>query len=588
MRLKKSGIFFVLIILFLTSFVISQEEENMAVSKAYSCFEKEMGDNCGGTKSTKQASFNLLAGAYDSSIQSSCISVLNNLKKTNCWSDSDTGACNIKSTAFAVLALQYAGKDVDKEINYLLENKKIDTGLTWYLQIDSNNKTTCTINGKSVIIEDNKKVSGTTPDGLSRAYNDYWFQINDIKKNYTISCDKNFITALVYQKSGSNTFHISSETKSASEYDSITERVDSFCLKTGNECDYEGTLWASLVLKKEGKEVVPLIPYLTSMSDKAENRKFIPSAILYILTGDDEYYSELVGLQKSDGFWDESRNKFYDTALALLSLQSLNSNEVEYGKKYLLRVQKENGCWQSDSSFILHAIWPKNPTGLSGGSGGISYCQDFGHFCVSIGECSLADSLDNFYCSNVAQVCCNVKKQEPTCSEKGGFICDLNKECSGSSVTSSDSNFCCVGDCIPIKNENECESSGSFCKDACSDSQEEKVAYSNSCSYGEVCCGQKAVQERSSIWLIILLIILIILVILAIIFRNQLKIFLFKRKYGLKSGNVPNVSNRPSGFVPPSFSQTPLQKTIQRNIPRKPVIDREFEETMKKLKDMSK
>src|SRR3989344_6683848 len=126
MKLKKSVLFLFVIFFSITliSFLLAQEEENTAVSKAYSCLEKELGSNCGGTKSTKQAAFNILAGAYDSSIQSSCLSTLNALKKNNCWGDSDVGTCNIKSTALAALALQYIGKDVDKEINYLLENKK--------------------------------------------------------------------------------------------------------------------------------------------------------------------------------------------------------------------------------------------------------------------------------------------------------------------------------------------------------------------------------------------------------------------------------------------------------------------------------
>lgn len=589
MKLKESVklLFVILFSFLLISFSLAQQDETSAVSKAYSCLEKELGSNCGGTKSTKQAAFNLLAGSYDSSIQSSCLSTLNDLKKDNCWPDSDTGTCNIKSTALAALALQHIGKNIDKEVNYLLGNKKIETGLTWYLEIDSNNKTTCTINGKSIVIEDNKKISGSPPDGLLRAYNDYWFQISDIKKNYTISCDKNFITALLYQKSGSDVFYISSETKSASEFDSITETVNSFCLKTGNECDYEGTLWASLVLKKEGKEITPLIPYLTSMSDRAENRKFIPSAMLYILTNEDEYYSELISLQKSGSFWDESRNKFYDTALALLSLQSVNSDAVESAKKYLLKVQKENGCWQSDTSFILHAGWPKNPNTLSGGSGGLTYCQDFGNFCVQIGECSLADTLDNFYCSSAAQVCCKLKQQKPSCSEKGGFICNLDQECSGSLETSLDTNSCCIGDCTAIQTENECESFGFFCKDSCSDSQEEKAGYSSSCSLGQICCGPKSETKSSNIWLIILLIALIILVVLAIIFRNQLKIFIFKRKSGFKSGSPVISSSRPG---PPRFFQPQFQqKIVPRNIPkRSSLVDKEFEETMRKLKDMSK
>ena len=578
---------FAILLILSSTFVLAQEEEASAVDRAYACFEQQVGDNCGGTRSTKQAAFNLMAGAYDSSVQSSCISTLNNLKKDNCWGESDTGVCNIKSTALATLALQYINEDIDDQITYLLENKKINTGLTWYLEIDSSNQTVCDINGKTITILDNKKISGSPPSGLSRAYNDYWFQINNIEKNYTISCDKDFITALLYQKPGSNVFYVPSETKSAAEFDSITERVNSFCLTTGSECDYEGSLWASLVLKKEGKEVAPLIPFLTSMADRAENRKFIPSAALYILTNEDEYYSELISLQKSANFWDESRNKFYDTALALLALQSVNSDEVESARKYLLNVQKTDGCWQSDTAFILHASWPKSPTGLSGGSGGTTFCEDFGNFCVPIGECPLSDSLDNFFCSSAAQVCCQSAFEEPLCSEKGGFICNLDQECAGSSVTSLDSNFCCVGDCVEINNENECESLGFFCKESCSDSQEEKSGYSSSCNFGDICCGTKPVEEGSNIWLIILLVILIILIILAIVFRNQLKVFIFKRKSKTKESKLGSSSRY--GTMP-----LPAQRVLPRPPARRPSTrrpstkDKDFDETMKKLRDMSK
>ena len=585
---KSVYLLFAILLILSVTFVLAQEETTEAIDKAYACLKEELGDNCGGTKSTKQAAFNLMAGAYDSPTQNSCKSALNNLKKTNCWSDSDTGNCNIKSTALATLALQYINEDIDDQIEYLLENKKIETGLTWYLEIDSNNRTECDINGKSITIEDNKKISGSPPAGLSRAYNDYWFQINDIQKNYTISCNKDFITALLYQKPGSNVFHVSSETQSASEFDTITEHVNSYCLTTGNECDYEGSLWASLVLKKEGKDVGPLIPYITSMSDRAENKKFIPSAVLYILTNEDEYYSELVSLQKTGNFWDESRNKFYDTALALLALQSVNTDEVDSAKRYLLNVQKDNGCWQSDTAFILHAGWPKNPIGSSGTGGGSTNCEDFGHFCVPTGECSLVDSLDNFLCPSVVETCCQARQQDPTCSEKFGVICNLDQECSGDQVISLDSNFCCVGNCIEIETENECESFlNHFCRIECSDSQEEKAGYTSACGTGDICCGPKP-DEGSNLWLIILLVILIILIILAIIFRNQLKVFLFKRKSGAKTSKTGPPS-RPG--VMPLPIQNILPRPARRGPPRRsrsPGKDKEFEDTMKKLRDMSK
>ena len=587
MKIKK-GVQFILIILILLNltFILAQDEQ-VEIDKAYSCFENELGDNCGNTRSTKQAAFNLLASAYDSNLLADCKTSLNRNKKDDCWGETDTSTCNVKSTALATLALQHIEDNVDDQIEWLLDRKKVDTGLTWFLEIDANNKTECNINGDPFTIEDNKKISGPSPAGLIKAYNNYWFQINNIQKNYTISCDRDFITTLIYQKPGSSVFHISSETNTASEFDSITERVDSFCLANSNNCDYEGTAWAAIALAKEGKDISPLIPYLTSMSDKTENKKFLPSAFLYIITNTDDYYSELVSLQKSNNYWDESRNKFYDTALSLLALQSVNSNEVDRAKKYLLNVQKPSGCWQSDTAFILHAAWPKNPT-VSGGGTGISYCEDFSNFCVSIGDCDLSNKLNNFYCPSSAQVCCQIKTQESTCSEKIGAICNLDQECIGDSVTALDTNYCCIGNCIEIETENECQQSGYFCKNSCSNSQEEKAGYSNACDFGDICCGTKPAKEGGNTLIIVLLVILIILVILAIIFRKQLKSRFFKGKDGKKQ-----VPGKPLGALP-------MQRIIPRPFGRRPPLrgrpiprrvggkDKDFDETMKKLKDMSK
>lgn len=588
MKLKKSVISILIALLIINiNLIFAGEHQQNEIDKSYSCLEKELGDNCGNTKSTKQTAFNLLASAYDSNIQKACKLSLNEKKQGVCWGETDDGQCNIKSTALAVLALNHIGENVDEQIKWLLENRISDTKLTWFLEIDTNNKTDCTINGKAITIESNKKISGSPPVGLTKAYDDYWFQINDISKNYSISCNKDFITALIYQKPGSNVFHISSDTKSSSEFDTIIEKVNSFCLSTSKECDYEGSLWTAIALAKESKEVTPLIPYLTSMSDEAENKKFIPSAFLYILTSSDDYYSELISLQKNNNYWDESRNKFYDTALALLSLQNVNSDEVENSKKYLLSVRKNDGCWQSDTAFILHAAWPKNPDATGLGAG-LSYCEDFGNFCVPIGGCDLANTLDNFYCPSSAQICCKTKKQEPTCSKKNGIICELNQECQGDSVIASDSNDCCIGDCIEIVTTNECTDFGFYCKDVCSESQEEKP-YSSACGLGEFCCGPKPAQ-KSNFLLIILLIILIILIILAIIFRNQLRIWIFRMKSGFKSSKQPPPPPRPTTPLQPfqRMIQRPAGRPFFGPPQRKPAKDTEFEETMKKLKEMSK
>ena len=76
--------------------------------------------------------------------------------------------------------------------------------------------------------------------------------------------------------------------------------------------------------------------------------------------------------------------------------------------------------------------------------------------------------------------------------------------------------------------------------------------------------------------------------ILAIIFRNQLKVFLFKRKSGAKTSKT----GPPSG---PGMMPLPIQNILprpaRRGPPRRsrsPGKDKEFEDTMKKLRDMSK
>ena len=600
MKLKKGvNVFFIaFLLLFSINFLIAQDSSGtqtgtqtaaeIQIEKGYSCLAEKLGTNCGGTSNIAQTSFNLLAIAYDSSLKNACKSKLNQKKKTNCWGESDTSSCDVKSTALATIALSYIQENIDDSLGYLLEKKLSETGLTWFIQIDSTKSTNCDINGETITIAENKKISGNPPSGLKKAFNDYWFEVEDKDKEYVISCEEDFTSALSYKKSGSNIYHLSSDTKSAAGFDSLTEKIESYCLSNSNTCNYEDTLWGALALAKSGKDISQFLPYLLSMDKEAENKKYIPSAFLYFLIGG-EYESELRGLQKSSGYWDESRNKFYDTSLALLALQNLDITEVDKAKRTLLRDQKNNGCWQSDTAFILHAAWPKVPS-ISAGAG-ISNCVDFNYNCVSISKCDLSTTLDNYYCPSSIEVCCSVRPIEETCSEKKGTECSSNQQCDGDTVSSSDTNYCCLGSCI--EEINECEEASYECKSSCSDNQIEKSGYNDFCDL-DVCCAPKPKKEGIGMGIIILLVILIILVILAIIFRNQLKTWLFRFKSGVKTSK-----SKPSGRPPrPGFpiGRIPQRRMPQRVPPRRPARgparghakDSEFEETMKKLKDMTK
>ncbi len=584
-----------LAIFFTTTFVYAAANSSDSIQdNGYNCLKTNLGDNCGNTQNTELAAFNLLAMAYDSKVQSECKDLLKRKSNGDCWGLSDSTSCNIKSTALAIIALKTINENVDDPVNWLLSKKQLKTGLTWFLEIDSNNKTECTINGKKITINENKKISGTDPTGLVKTYNDNWFEIKDISKNYTISCDNDFITTLLYKKPASSVFYVSNQAHSAVASDSTEEKVEAYCFATGVDCDYEGSLWAALALAKQGEDVSPYLPYLAAMADETANKKYLPASFLTMLTHSEDYYTQLSLQQQNSQYWDASKDKLYDTSIAILALQDFNSQELEDGKKYLLNLQEASGCWSSNTALILWAAWPRNPIESSSSSASTD-CESYNYFCTSALECSQNNKLDNFYCSGGA-ICCTTQAKEESCSEKGGIQCQETEECSTPVVPSLDITNCCTGSCQEVQEiTNACEDAGWTCKSSCASTDEPKTVYDTDCELGEKCCGAKPASSTN--WLlIILLIVLIILVILAIIFRNQLKIWVFKIKSGFKSGKGPAPTNRP-GSPPPGFRPMPsnmIRQPISSRPPiqRRPVgkseRDKDFEDTMKKLRDMSK
>ncbi len=612
--MKEKRVLVLLIVLgILFSALLITAQDDKEITKSYDCLKKKLNNadnNCGGTANTAENAFDLLAIAYDSELQGECKNALINKKKTDCWPESGNSAiCTIKATAIASIALKKAtNTETADNIRWLKSKRKLATELIWFLEIDAINATQCFINGQSFNIADNKKISGSDPQGLSKSYNNYWFQINDLTKNYTISCNSSFITALLYKKPNSGIYYVSSETNSAAASDSTTEYINGYCFSTSGNCEYEGTLWGAMALIEVGEEITPYIPYLTAMADESVNAKYLPYAFLFMIDGQAiDYLSGFLSLQKLNKYWDVSGNKFYDTALALLALQTGTYQEATNAKNYLITQRSttgdNDGCWPSDTAFILYSAWPKTPaTGPVGPS--VDYCEDYNYTCTSASECSVNNKLTSFECRSLSQVCCSVRPIQQTCEQKSGFVCKNDEECTGTTVPSLDENSCCVsGSCQKISTANECVDNEGTCSSECAKDEEENTAYTGSCGVGEYCCFKK-IKTGPNWWLIILLIILIILVILAIIFRNQLKIWWFKTKSGFKSKKGPQPSTRPSPMplgqrpvlmprqiIPRPASGRPLTRPIQGR-PAPPQgraqKDKEFEDTMKKLKDMSK
>jgi hypothetical protein len=605
--MKKRVLLFSIIILSLIIILpLVLAAEGDEVDNAYDCLKTQLGSNCGNTNSVEQLSFSLLAMGYDSATQLSCKNALISKKSNDNWGDND-----IKLTAQATLALDYISEDVDVYVDWLKSKRKLTEDLNWFLQIDADNATECQIrrdNGseRDFNIRGNKIVSGSSSclDPASSEQN-YYYEIDEdcLDSTFTISCDENFVSSVFYKKPGSQVYYISSESHSSTAGGETKEKVSSYCFARSSnaDCDYEDSVWAALTLAELGESITSYLPYISSEADENENKKYLPSAFLYMFTGDDDYYADLIDEQKSSSYWEESNNrKFYDTALALLSLQTTNSDAKDNAINYLFEEQDASGCWGAnnllETSFLLYAIAPKSP---HVGSGPVSDCSDSGFFCISSGSCISSDTYDGYYCPRIGDSCCAQGLDLESCSEKNGIICQNNQRCSETEVIAEDTN-CCTGDCEIILEENDCEQNGYTCKSTCSDSQEERTSYSSDCDYGDKCCAQKPPKSGSG-WLIFLLILLIILVVLAIIFRNQLKIWFFKIKSKFKSGKGPKSSRRPptppsSGI--PQFNRRPRQiiprqprrRMPARRVPRKPrrSEDGAFEETMKKLRDMTK
>ncbi len=575
------GVFF---LMFVLPFVLASNETQ--ITKAYTCLEEKI-DDCS-SLSLKAQIFSMLAvGKCKSEIQDAS-------KNDECWPKAE---CNVMATSQAILAF----RGYSKAEEWLLSQNSTTTDLTWYLQIEPEGASACTISYSSsdynIGIGEDKKINSGAGNCLTLESSGYWLEVDSscYEKEITISCDENFITNLLFRKEGSSTIYVSDKTSSASAGSTITEKVNSFCFVNGGVCDYEGTLWAVLVLDSLDEETDSYLPYLITMAE--DNPKVLPESFLYILTDYSDFKIDLLSKQTSNGYWHESGDKFYDTALALLALEK--SSERTRAETWLLSSQDKEGCWNSgnvlDTAFILYSVWPKS----LGGDGEIEAdCEDMHYYCISSAACLDAGGAEKDYaCSSFTDVCCDTPAVMKTCKEMSGEECDSDEKCIGIVQEASDALKCCLGSCEKKTVEvSDCEDNEGVCEAfECGEGYVENSNYD--CEYsGDVCC-IKQEKKKSGIFLWIL-IILIALVVLGIIFRNKLREFWLR----LKSGkSKPKESPGPfSPRFPPSSSAP--HRIMQRQIlppahhypashlpARKPgKSSGEFDEVLKKLKDMSR
>ncbi|MDP3987080.1 MAG: hypothetical protein Q8P81_02530 [Nanoarchaeota archaeon] len=594
----------------------NQSTETQKINDAYSCLTDKVRNNCA-SLSTEEKIFSLLSIGQ---CRTELISDSSN--SGECW---PSGNCNLKTTAQSVLALSKRGSNTDSANSWLLSQKKAPSEIEWYLQITTNEQSTCQIEysglSYSINLNEDKTLSGNPGPGLSITADGYWLQIfpEFYDVNFQVSCDQGFLTNKLFKSSGSQTIHVFPESSSSTAGGITNEKVESFCFAQNNVCNYEGSLWAALALDAEGEEVSSYLPYLITLAEN--NQRHIPDSFLYAITGNTDYRTSLLSKQIGGKWWAaSSEGRFYDTSLALYPLQHDTLAEKSGSKQWLLDEQNADGCWDSgnlrNTAFVLLSAWPRS--GLSpGGGSATTLCEPSGNYCVPSGSCD-GNIISGQSCSGISSVCCTVPYIEQTCSDLGGDLCSSNEVCErGNLVGSSDASgvSCCVGDICkprssPTPTVSQCESSGGACRAGGCLGNEDTSSYLCSSS-GETCCISQPESESSNYLLIWILLALIILAVLGVVFRDQLRHFLLRIKSKFRKSDF-NTQN-PQGRFPPSVGSPgpsyypPRRPNVERRIlprhsprpshpaprpperrPTKSGASKELDDVLKKLKEMGK
>jgi len=578
----------------------SPGDKDCKTKEAYSCLEGKISDKTCSNLSPEEKVFSFLATGK-------CKSETLN---------SEGYKEDITFTAKTLLALKESGSNTDDAKDWLFDFNRSSIGLEWFLEIESPESTICTVdysNSNTIKINKDKTIASVTGGScLKKSSNGYWVEISSgcYDEEFKISCDKQFLTTLIYKAKDGETIYVSEKTSSASASGETKEKVKSMCFSTSsNSCDYEGTLWAAFSLSVLGGDVTSYLPYLITFS--SENEKLLPEAFLYSMTGNNEFKNLILSKQINNKWWVSKEDTYYGTAVALLPFQFEEPIQKKDSLTWLFNeAQGSDGCWDSgnikSNAFLLYSISPRSVPSSE------SACELSGFFCTSQIRCK-GNVLPGYACSG-AFVCCSTEPEVLTCAQQEGEICNSGQTCKGTgSLTVDASNLnsgeiCCLeGTCSESTSQgsalSECEISGGECRiNSCLSGEEKSF---KQCSFSsDICCVQKTSSGTNYFW-IWFLVILIVLVAVGIFFHDKLRHYwvIAKSRFGnfkgfggkSSSGSPPPGPSGapPSGFTP--LRRIPPQRRIlpgsggnhERRVP-KSRSQSEIDEVLKKLKEIGK
>jgi hypothetical protein len=582
--MKKRVLFVIFItLLFSISFIAAQENATDTsinqINNAYDCLKSKVVGKCD-SLSIEDKIFSLLAiGECQSEVMADSLS-------KEAWPKTNP---KLKTTAQAILALDKTTIDTTQAEEWLISRTTSPEDVVWYLQIESSEETICKITDSGgdykLTLREDKTLSSDAGICLDLTSDEFWLKVSPgcFDEEFEISCDKDFQTSLVFQRKTSSILHVSSQTNPASANGITTEKIKSSCfMESGGECDYEGSLWAALILDYKGHDISDYMPYLLTMAE--ENPKYLPESFLYLLTAQDDYKNTLRLRQKAGKYWEETGDKFYDTAVALFSISDEPIEKINT-MNWLLEIQGNDGCFPTtvrNNAFLLASIWPRSvdPT--------VRDCVGSGYYCGSEASCEQEDLLLDYECTGV-YVCCRNPPEIKSCSEQLGDICTSEEQCVGGTTTDASDlspfETCCIGGRCEIPTPlSDCEKNFGECVISCGTGE---IQADYDCTdFGDICC--VVGEEKASLWWIWVLIILIILVVLGIIFRKRVRTFFRK---GPKPFLAPRPRPRPG--MPPGIARRPLQRRIippqkRPPVPRPAKKPGELSDVLKRLKEISK
>lgn len=593
--MKKLGAFLIILILLSITLITANnnttttesQQDPDKIRKGFECLEEKASD-CS-SLTTQEVALTILA--TPDNIFDDCVAELESRKNSDNWG-------NVRDTALAILAMKHAGEDTDASETWLLEQQKTPTDLIWYLQQDSNVAAECHIGYQSndyiINVGTNKKIDKNAGTCLTLAQSSFWLQIAPTcyEEEFTIECDQAFIANLIYKNKNSPTIYVLEGTESKPAFGSIKLNIKSKCFGK-NSCDYEATAWATLALLETGHNVEEFIPYVIAMSDT--NERYLPEAFIYMLTNYEDYATQLIANQKLGNYWEaptSAYNRYYDTSIALIALGSSSAEQITKAKDWLLFSQGTNGCWQNSVRETAIVLWAlAGRSGRTSGGGGVTYCSEVDYFCIPSTDCPPSEDVgDSYFCPSLSNTCCKSENLK-SCSGYGGEECSTDEVCIGNSRKTTDTNNCCTGECKLRPQETECEKNFYTCMNQCSELQEPIETYS--CDTPQICCRTKTTQPGSAWWIWVLIIAIIaVLAAIAYIFRDKLKLLLFKIKTKFKKdkGRTGPPSRGGPGFPPrPGFPPIRRpQPPVSQLGPRPQHEDAAMSETFRKLKEISR